>query len=182
MTRVPLWSPATAPSDSKVLLEQIHATFGATPAMFQAVANSPVALKSMWGSFAAFAGGTLPAKLQEQLAVAIANRNDCEYCLAAHTALGRKAGATEAELALAQVGSSSEPRTAAALEFALKIVERRAQLRDEDFAALRRAGFDDAGVVEIIAHVALNIFTNYVNVALQVPVDFPTVRLRKAVA
>jgi uncharacterized peroxidase-related enzyme len=136
----------------------------------------------MWGSFGAVAGGKLPAALKELLAVAIADRNDCEYCLAAHTALGRKAGATSAELAQAQAGLSNEPRTAAALQFALKIVERRAQLSDEDFATLRRAGFDDEEVVEIIAHVALNVFTNYVNVALRVPVDFPAVKLRKAAA
>ena len=182
MARVPLLTSASATPDSKALLEHINSTFGTTPAMFQAVSNSPVALKSMWGSFGALAGGTLPAKLKEVLAVAIADRNECEYCLAAHTALGRRAGATTEELTLAQAALSDDPRSKAALEFALKIVERRAQIADEDVAALRRAGFDDEGIVEIIAHVALNLFTNYLNVALQVPVDFPAVKLRKAVA
>ena len=147
--------------------------------MFQATANSPAALKSMWGAFGALAGGKLPAKLKEQLAVAIADRNDCEYCLAAHTALGSKAGATAKELADAQVGRSSDPQSAAALEFALKVVERRGQVSDADFAGMRGAGFDDESIVEILAHVALNLFTNYINVALRVPVDFPAVKLRK---
>lgn len=62
----------------------------------------------------------------------------------------------------------------------MKVVEQRAQIRDEDVAQLRRAGFDDETTVEILARVALNLFTNYLNVALQVPVDFPAVKLRKS--
>jgi uncharacterized peroxidase-related enzyme len=180
MNRVKLITEASAAGDSQALLEQIQGAFGAVPAMFQAVANSPVALKSMWGSFGALAGGTLSPKLKEQLAVAIADRNDCEYCLAAHTALGRKAGASALEISEAQAGRSAEPQTAAALAFALKVVENRAQLEEADFDAVRRVGFSDEAIVEIIAHVALNLFTNYVNVALRVPVDFPQVKLRKS--
>lgn len=179
MSRVPLINPATAEGDRKVLLDQIQGAFGATPAMFRAVANSPAALKSMFGSFGALGSGSLPAKLGEQLAVAIANRNACEYCLAAHTALGRKAGATAEEISDAQDGRSKDPQTAAALAFALKLVEERGQVSDADVTGLRTAGFSDEQIVEIIAHVALNLFTNYVNVALDVPVDFPAVKLRK---
>jgi uncharacterized peroxidase-related enzyme len=179
MSRVPLVNPVDATGERKAVLDQIQRTFGATPAMFRAVANSPAALKSMFGSFGALGQGRLPAKLGEQLAVAIANRNSCEYCLAAHTALGRKAGATADEISEAQDGRSKDARTAAALTFALKLVEDRGQVTDADVAALRAAGFDNEETVEIIAHVALNLFTNYVNVALNVPVDFPAVKLRK---
>lgn len=179
MSRVPLVNPVDATGERKAVLDQIQRTFGATPAMFRAVANSPAALKSMFGSFGALSQGKLPAKLGEQLAVAIANRNACEYCLAAHTALGRKAGATAEEISEAQDGRSKDARTAAALTFALKLVEDRGQVTDADVAALRAAGFDNEEVVEVIAHVALNLFTNYVNVALNVPVDFPAVKLRK---
>ena len=180
MSRVPLHTQDTAPTASQPLLAQIQAAFGATPNMFRAVANSPAALQQMWAGFGALGGGTLPAKLGEQVAVAIANRNACEYCLAAHTALGRKAGASAEDMAEAQAGRSSDPQTAAALAFALKVVERRAAVDATDVQALRNAGFDDEGIVELIAHIALNLFTNYVNVALDVPVDFPKVALRRA--
>ena len=179
MSRVPLIDPAASSGERKIVLDQIQQAFGATPAMFRAVAHSPAALKSMFGAFAALGKGKLPAKLGEQLAVAIANRNACEYCLAAHTALGRKAGVTPQEISDAQDGRSADPRTAAALAFALKIIETRAHIDDADVSALRAAGFDDEEIVEIIAHVALNLFTNYINVALDVPVDFPAVKLRK---
>ncbi len=167
MSRVPLIDAANTTADRQALLGQVHAAFGATPAMFRAVANSPAALQSMWGSFGALGGGRLSPLLGEQIAVAIANRNACEYCLAAHTALGRKAGASGEQMAAAQIGQSNDPATAAALDFVLKVVEQRAQIADGDVQALRAAGFDDEQIVEILAHVALNLFTNYVNVALR---------------
>jgi len=178
MTRIALVTPAAAEGTARQLLDQIHGAFGATPNMFRAVANSPAALQSMWGSFGALGGGTLGAKLGEQIAVAIADRNDCSYCLAAHTALGRKAGASTDEMAEAQAGRSADPKTAAALAFALAVVERRGHIGEEAIAAVRAAGFDDGQIVEIMAHVALNLFTNYVNVAFDVPVDFAGVKLR----
>ena len=177
MSRVSI-QPQAVPAASQPLLDQIQQAFGATPNMFKAVSNSPAALQSMWGFFGALGKGTLGARLGEQLAVAIANANRCEYCLAAHTVLGQNAGATGADMAAAQVGRSDDPRTAAALAFALKVVGQRAQVYDADFTNLRTAGFDDGQIVEIMAHVALNLFTNYINVALDVPVDFPRVALK----
>ena len=168
----------SVPAASQPLLAQIQQAFGSTPNMFKAVANSPAALQSMWSAFGALGRGTLGARLGEQIAVAIANRNRCEYCLAAHTVLGQQAGASAAEMAAAQVGESGDARTAAAIAFALKVVERRAQVGDDDVARLRQAGFEDEQIVEILAHVALNLFTNYINVALDVPVDFPRVPLK----
>lgn len=180
MNRVPLIDRNTASAERKALLDEIAAAFGATPNMFRAVANSPAALRSMWGSFGALGSGTLGAKLGEQIAVAVADRNACEYCLAAHTLLGRKAGASAEEMAAAQAGEAADPKTQAALRFALKVVSQRAQVSDADVQGLRDVGFSDEAVVEILAHVALNLFTNYVNVAFAVPVDFPAVKLRHA--
>lgn len=180
MTRIPLVADSTATGEARALLADIHGAFGATPNMFRAVANSPAALKSLWGAFGALGGGVIPASLGEQIAVAVADRNACDYCLAAHTALGRKAGVSAADMAAAQAGESSDPKTAAALRFALKLVDARGQVDAADVQALRAVGFDDEHIVEILAHVALNLFTNYVNVAFEVPVDFPGVKLRAA--
>ncbi len=136
----------------------------------------------MWGAFGALGGGAIAPQLGEQIAVAVADRNACNYCLAAHTALGRKAGVPAADMAAAQAGESSDPRTAAALRFALQLVEARGQVSAADVQALRDVGFDDGQIVEILAHVALNLFTNYVNVAFDVPLDFPSVKLRAGTA
>lgn len=180
MSRVPLVNETSAKPASAALLAAITQAFGATPNMFKAVANSPAALQSMWGAFGALGAGAIGAPLGEQIAVAVADRNGCDYCLAAHTALGRKAGLSGTQLAAAQQGESSDPRTAAALRFALKLVDARGRIDAAEVQAMRDAQFDDEEIVEILAHVALNLFTNYVNNAFAVPVDFAPVRLRNA--
>lgn len=180
MTRVQLIDPANTSASRAAPLAQIQAAFGATPNMFKAVANSPAALASMWGSFGALGKGSIGAQLGEQIAVAVAQENACDYCLAAHTALGQGAGLTVAQLSGAQAGESPDPKVAAALSFALKLVRQRGQVSDADVTALRGAGYGDEQIVEILAHVALNIFTNYVNVAFAVPLDFAAVPLLKA--
>jgi uncharacterized peroxidase-related enzyme len=183
MNRVPLIDRHHTSPNRKALLDAVHGAFGTTPNMFRAVANSTAALHSMWGSFGALSpanGGVIPNRLAEQIAVAVADRNACDYCLAAHTTLGRKAGASAEEMQHAQAGESSDPKTQAALRFALKLVNERGQVSADDVQAMRSAGYDDTEMVEILAHVALNLFTNYLNVAFAVPVDFPAVKLRKA--
>lgn len=180
MTRLALVNPAEASPDRKVILDQIQSAFGVVPNMFKSIANSPAALRAMWGFFGALGQGRLGARLGEEIAVAVANRNRCEYCLAAHTALGQKAGANLEEMAQAQAGTSRDPRTAAALAFALKLVDHRGHLEVADVEAIRAAGFDEEQIAEILAHVALNLFTNYTNVAFEVPIDFPKVRLKTA--
>jgi uncharacterized peroxidase-related enzyme len=179
MTRVNL-DPTLVPAASRELLTQVHGAFGATPNMFRAVANSPAALGSMWSAFGALGAGSLPPLVGEKLAVAVAERNGCAYCLAAHTMLGTKAGATQAEMANAQAGESSDPRTAAALRFAIAVVDGRGHIDAAEVTALRAAGYTDGEIVELLAHVALNLFTNYMNVAFDVPLDFPQVPLKRA--
>ena len=110
MNRVPLIDRTATTAERKALLDDIHAAFGATPNMFRAVANSTAALKSMWSAFGALGGGVIAPKLAEQIAVAVADRNACEYCLAAHTALGRKAGASAEEMRHAQTGGSADAK------------------------------------------------------------------------
>ncbi|MDQ1924770.1 carboxymuconolactone decarboxylase family protein [Massilia pseudoviolaceinigra] len=177
MTRIALLTRDQAHSEAARLLDQVDAAFGATPNMFRAVANSPAALASMWAAFGALGSGTLGARLGEQIAVAVADQNRCEYCLAAHTALGRKAGATSEEMTAAQAGTSHDPKTAAALAFAVTMVKQRAHIGSADVDALRLAGYNDGDIMEIMAHVALNLFTNYVNVAFAIALDFPHVKL-----
>lgn len=178
MANVPLITRESASGEIRTELDHIHAAFGTVPAMFQAVANSKAALTSMWAGFGAFASGRLGPALSEQIAVAVANRNSCEYCLAAHTALGKKAGLDRDALLAAQDGQSSDERVAALLAFALTLVEQRGQVDAADVEALRTHGWSDEEIVETIAQVALNLFTNYVNIALAVPIDFPSVPLR----
>ena len=180
MPNVPLIDRDATTGAVEEQLDQIADAFGTIPAMFRAVANSPAALDSMWSAFGAFGEGSLGPALGEQIAVAVADRNSCGYCLAAHTALGRKAGLSAEQLTAAQGGESDDPRTAALLAFALKLVDGRGQVSSADVQTLREHGWTDEQIVETIGQVALNLFTNYVNLALDVPIDFPTVPLRRS--
>lgn len=180
MSHLPLINPEDTSGDRKAMFDQINGAFGVVPNMFKTIGNSHAALESMWTSFGALGKGKLGAKLGEQLAVMIADINRCEYCLSAHTVLGSMAGATEQEMSEAQAGQSSDPRTQAALDFAAKLVKERANIAKEDVDTVRNAGFSDEEIAEILAHVALNIFTNYTNVAFDVEIDFPKISLRQA--
>lgn len=177
MPHLELIDPQTTSADRAALLAEIAAAFGATPTMFRAAAHSPAALRSMWGSFQALGEGVLPAAVTEQIAVAVADRNRCAYCLAAHTALGRKAGVSADAMAAAQIGRSEDPHTAAILTLATTLVDTRGAIGQRDVETASAAGVTDEELVEVIAHVALNLFTNYLNLALDVPVDFPHVDL-----
>ena len=178
MPHIPLVNPANAAASQEALFKQINDAFGVAPNMFKAIGNSSAALESMWASFGALGNGVLGAKLGEQIAVLVADINRCEYCLAAHTALGLNAGVSAKEMSAAQAGNSSDPKVQAALDFSAKLVKERANVSQSDIEGVRSAGFSDEEIAEILAHVALNIFTNYTNVAFDVPVDFPKLSLR----
>ena len=178
MSRINMVTNESATGEKKEILDQIHKTFGVTPNMFKTIGNSTAALKMMWAGFGALGAGKLGSKLGEQIAVAVADTNRCEYCLAAHTALGKMAGLSGETMAQAQAGKSNDPKTQAALNFAVKLVKEKAHVSEADVESLRKVGFSNEEIAEILAHVALNIFTNYTNVAFNVPVDFPKVQLR----
>lgn len=178
MSKIELKNPNDTTGKQAEIFSQIHNTFGVIPNMFKAIGNSEAALESMWTSFGALSKGNLGTKLGEQIAVLVADINRCEYCLAAHTLLGQKAGATPQEMAAAQAGESSEERTQAALHFTKAIIQKKAGISTKDVEDIKKAGFTDGEIAEIMAHVALNIFTNYTNIAFDVPVDFPKVNLR----
>jgi len=144
------------------------------------MAQSPAVLEGYLGFGAALRRGRLPVGLQEQIALAVAETNSCDYCLSAHTALGRGAGLSNDELAASREARATDRKAAAALQFARVVVDRRGDVRDLDLAAVRAAGYSDGEIAEIIAHVALNVFTNYFNIANNVEVDFPKVGLRTA--
>jgi uncharacterized peroxidase-related enzyme len=150
------------------------------PNMVATMAQSS-AVASAWVGFNhALAQGSLSAKSRERLALVVAEENACDYCLAAHTFLGGKAGLSEQEILDNRRGTSDEPKVAAALAFARKLVRNRGQVGDAEVADLRAHGFTEGEIAEIIANVALNVFTNYFNIAAGTEIDFPKAPALKA--
>ena len=155
--------------------DAIQKLLGVVPNSMRTMAQSPSVLDAYLGFSGALRRGRLPAALHEQIALAVAEINSCDYCLSAHTALGRGAGLSNDELAASREARAVDPKAAAALQFARAVVERRGDVRDQDLAGVRGAGYTDGDIAEIIAHVALNVFTNYFNRAAHTEIDFPLV-------
>jgi uncharacterized peroxidase-related enzyme len=178
-----LLTPATiaaAPEASRPLLEDVKKLLGVVPNLFRMVANSPAALQGYVGMLGALGRGALSAATQERIALAIAELNACDYCLSAHTYLARHvAKLDESEVAANRSGSSNDAKADAAVRFASKVAQQRGHVSDEDVRAVRAAGYADDGIVEIVQHVALNTWTNYVNSVARTQIDFPVVTARR---
>jgi uncharacterized peroxidase-related enzyme len=163
------------------LLDAVRKQLGLVPNLMKVVGNSPAALGGYLALGGALAKGALGAKTGERIALAIAEINACGYCLAAHTYLGRNvAKLDDAEIATNRNGASNDPKADAAVRFAARVALERGHVSDTAVRAVKDAGYSDAEVMEIVAHVALNTLTNYVNEVAQTEIDFPAVDLKRA--
>jgi len=182
MSRIP--TPKTieaAPTTSRPFLEAVNKQLGVTPNLFRMVATSPAALEGYLGMLGALGKGALPAPTRERIALAVAEINTCNYCLSAHTYLGKNlAGLGDAEMTANRSGASNDAKADAAVRFAAKVARERGHVSEQDFSAVKAAGYDDAQIIEIVQHVALNTWTNYINTVAETEIDFPIVAARKA--
>lgn len=182
MSRIPTpTTVADAPEKSQPLLNAVNAQLGVVPNMFRLISTSPQTLEAYLGVSSALGKGALPAATRERIALAVAEVNNCNYCLSAHTYLGKNlAKLDDAEITANRNGTSNDSKADAAVRFAAKIARERGQVSDADLAAVKLAGYSDAQLLEVIMHVAINTFTNYVNEVLGTEIDFPVVAARKA--
>jgi uncharacterized peroxidase-related enzyme len=182
MSRIP--TPASieaAPSASQPLLQAVKKQLGIVPNLFRLVANSPAALDGYLGMSGALGKGDLPAATRERIALAVAEINGCSYCLSAHTYLGKNvAKLDDAEIAANRQGGSKDPKADAAVRFAANVARERGHVSEEDVKTVKSAGYSDAQVIEIVQHVALNTWTNYINEVAKTDIDFPAVKVEKA--
>jgi uncharacterized peroxidase-related enzyme len=173
MARLTQISPEAATGRARELLDAVNRKFGLVPNMARAMANSPAALDGYLQLSGALHKGALPARLREQVALAVAHANGCDYCVAAHSAVGRMVGLTADQIRDSRLGTAVDPRADALIRFALKVVDARGRVDDTDLEEVRRAGFDDAAIAEVVANVALHVFTNYFNRLAGTDLDFP---------
>jgi uncharacterized peroxidase-related enzyme len=173
----------TSPEASRPQLNAVAKSLGSVPNLFRVVGNSPAALKGYLGLSSAVSASALGAKTQERIALVVAETNGCDYCLSAHTYLGRNvAKLDDAEITANRHGSSNDIRAAAAVRFAAQIVRSRGHVADDELAAVKAAGWGDAEIVDIVLAVALNTFTNYVNEVAKTDIDFPVVTAARVAA
>jgi uncharacterized peroxidase-related enzyme len=182
MSRIPIPTAIEdAPAASQPLLEAVKKQLGVVPNLYRLVSNSPAALQGYLGLSGALGQGALPAATRARIALAVAEINGCNYCLSAHSYLGKNlAKLDDAEIAANRNGASNDPKADAAVRFAAKVARERGHVSEDDVRAVKLAGYDDAQLIEIVLHVALNTWTNYINKVAQTDIDFPVVTARKA--
>lgn len=180
MSRLTIPARDNVPAESKPILDAVEKQLGVVPNMFRLIASSPAALQGYTANNAALAK-TLDVKTRERIALAVAQVNECDYCLSAHSYLGLNMAKISAEeIAFNRNGRSSDAKADAAIRFAASVARDRGRVDDTDIEAVRKAGYSDDQIVEIIAVVAENIFTNLLNVVAGTDVDFPLVQAREA--
>lgn len=180
MTRLTIPSLDDAPTGSKPVLDAVHKQLGVVPNLFRLIAKSPAAISAFAGLNGPLTK-VLDVKTRERIALAVAQVNGCDYCLSAHTYLGLNlAKIGPEEIALNRKGGSSDAAADAAVRFAAKVASTRGHVSDADIAAVGKAGYTEAQIVEIVALVAENTFTNYLNEVAKTDIDFPVVRASEA--
>lgn len=180
MSRITVIDTHNANPEQQGLLAAIQSQLGMVPNFLKVFANSPVALRAFLGLHGVANDGSLDAPTRERIALALAQQNACEYCVSAHTAIGRKSGLSASEIAAARAGSSADAKADAAVKFARSVMDHKGEIGTTELMAVRAAGHSDADIVEIITHAGMNFLTNILGKASRVEIDFPRVELKLA--
>jgi len=173
MPRIRPVDPRKAEGKSRELLETVRHKLGMTPNLTRTMARSAATLGGYLGLGGALAEGDLSQREREQIALAVAEANACDYCLAAHSAVGKLVGLSELDVVDARRGTATSKREEVILRFAGEVLERRGRVSDEALRRVRDGGVTDGEITEVVANVAFNLFTNYLNEVASTEVDFP---------
>jgi uncharacterized peroxidase-related enzyme len=180
MQRIPSVSPENAQGKQKELLDAVQKKMGGVPNLVRVFANSPSVLEGYLALSSALGGGKLDPRQRERIALTVAEANSCAYCASAHTAIGKQAGLDDADIAEARQAHSGNPKARTGLRFARKVLETKGKVSDADLEATREAGYSNEEILEIVANVVLNIYTNYLNHVADTEIDFPSVEPQAA--
>lgn len=180
MSRINLVTAEAANSEQTELYEAITSQLGMVPNFLKIFANSPAALRSFLGLHGIANEGSLDPLTRERIALGLAEQNACQYCVSAHTAIGRKAGLSSAEIEANRAGTSQDAKAAAAVKFARALSEHNGDVTTAEILEVRHAGYSESDIVEIITHVGMNVLTNILGKASRVEIDFPKVELNSA--
>lgn len=180
MSRINLVTTEAANPEQTALYEAIQGQLGMVPNFLKVFANSPAALRAFLGLHGIANEGSLDPQTRERIALGLAEQNACEYCVSAHSAIGRKAGLSSAEIEANRAGGSQDAKAAVAVKFARSLAEHNGEVTTAELLEIRNAGYDDSEIVEIITHVGMNVLTNILGKASRVEIDFPKVSLQQA--
>jgi uncharacterized peroxidase-related enzyme len=158
--------------DNQAIFDNLKKALGFVPNLYATFAHSPTAL----GTYLALqnAKSSLKPKEREVINLVVSQVNDCEYCLAAHTALGKMLGFTHAQILEIRRGRASfDPRLDGLVRFVREVAEKRGHVSAATTDAFLAAGWSQASLVDAIMVVGDKSISNYLHGTTQIPVDFP---------
>lgn len=180
MSRIAIPAIETATGATADVYAQVRKVAGGTvPNLFAAVGHlAPNTLSAVLDAEGVLAGGTLTRQDLETIKLLVSADTGCDYCVAAHNLLGKMSGLSADALRAIR---SREPNTGnakrdALIRFVLNLQQTSGTITDDEFAAIREAGYTDTQLAEISLAIALTIFTNTFNRINDTVVDFPPVK------
>ena len=171
MPRLNTIDPSTATGKAKELFD--GPLKGKHLNIFKNMANSPAGLQAYLSMSGALSDGKLSAKEREVIALVTAEHNDCDYCRAAHTHMGKQEGLSEDQTLAARRGELDDKKLDALARFTKVLLDKKGFADEGDLKAFKDAGYDDGHVVEVVGTLAMNFFSNYFNHVNETELDLP---------
>ena len=175
MSRVSVPSLESATGPTAEIYGQIKKAVGSVPNTFAAIgAHGPAALRAVLAADAVLAAGSLTKRDQETIKLVISGVAGCDYCVAAHSMLGKLAGLKSEVLNQIRDGKpTGDAKRDALIRFVRTLAETSGTVSDDDFAAIKAAGYTDDQLVDISLAFATTVFTNVFNRINDTDIDFP---------
>ncbi|GII32322.1 carboxymuconolactone decarboxylase family protein [Planotetraspora mira] len=175
MSRLNVPAPEDVPAGAQRILDNVGTQLGFVPNMFKIIASNPTVLEVVT-TLQSTLSRVLDAKTRHSIALAVSQANGCSYCLAIHTHVATKfSGMSGDDIELGRVGSSVDPKRAAAARFAQRVVDSRGQVSDAELAGVRGAGYTDPQILAIVALAVQFLLTNFINNVNQTDLDIPAI-------
>ncbi len=159
-------------TNNQAIFDKLENQLGFVPNLFATYAHSENAL----GNYLALSGAktSLNSKEKEVVNLAVSQVNNCEYCLAAHTAIGKLNGFNDDQIIELRGGQASfDTKLNTLAKLAKNITENRGRADQEVVTAFFEAGYSKENLIDTIVLVGDKTISNYINNTTQVPVDFP---------
>ena len=178
MSRIKIPAIATATGATAEVYAQVKKIAGGSvPNLFAAVGHlAPTPLAAVLNAEGALASGSLSKQDLETIKMLVSEQTGCDYCIAAHAMLGKMTGLSPEALKQIRAGKATgDAKRDALVHFVLNLQKTSGTISENEFAAIRAAGYTDTQLAEISLAIALTIFTNTFNRINDTDVDFPRV-------
>lgn len=183
MKKLKALNPDQVNETTQEVFAAIEQKVGMLPNLYATMANSPNLLQGFLAFEAILKEGDFSSKENEAIALAVSQENNCNYCLSAHSTIGKMVGYTDEEVIDIRKGTTSDSKLNALLTLTRELTEKRGKASNEAIEAFLSAGYTHKAFAELIGMVAIRSITNYIFSNGDFEIDFPrAIELSEATA